>query len=220
MVHEFLLTLLTSNKYGIIFHDRSLGTSGQKNNQLVNTVLQSLDRPHEHEKPADLVVKILVACPDLIRVQLTYTESYLEPVASKKWILLVEFIQQVSIGLFDASSNYGRSNNAIISALFQIIGSLDPTICLKPYLPELTTSQLFSALTTFTAPLIVLKKAIAPAFGHESLAVRHAAINLLATMLTQLKSFVEIVKRYSSDPSDVLRVQNLVTDYVLKVVIF
>lgn len=191
VVHEFLLTLLTSNKFGIIFHDRSLGTSGQKNNQLADTILQSLDRPWEHAKPADLVVKILVACPDLIKAQLLYTESYLEPVVSRKWILLMEFIKQ-------------------------IVESLDPEVCFKPCLTELTTLQLFSALTTLTVPPIILKNAIAPSMNHESIVVRHTAVILLTVMLKQLKNFMNTVRNNSVDPSEIAKIENLVTDYVLK----
>jgi hypothetical protein len=39
-VHDFLQVLCTSHKYGIIFHDRSIGTSGKKHNELLQTVLE------------------------------------------------------------------------------------------------------------------------------------------------------------------------------------
>ncbi|XP_046741321.1 nucleolar pre-ribosomal-associated protein 1 [Diprion similis] len=191
VVHEFLSILLTSNKFGIIFHDRSLGTSGQKNNQLANTILQSLDRPWEHEKPADLVVKILVACPDLIRSQLVYTEPYLEPVASKKWVLVMEFIQKV-------------------------IGSLDPNLCIKPCLPELTISQLFSALTTLTAPLIILKNAITPSIDHDNALIRQTSVVLLSVMLGQLNNFMNTIRNDSIYCLDATKIQHLVTDYIMK----
>ncbi|XP_012269209.2 nucleolar pre-ribosomal-associated protein 1 isoform X2 [Athalia rosae] len=191
VVHEFLSTLLTSNKFGIIFHDRSLGTSGQKNNQLANTILQSLDRPWEHTKPADLVVKILVACPDLIRSQLVYTEPYLTPAISQKWILLMKFIQQ-------------------------IVESLNPEVCLKPCLSELTTSKLFSVVTTLTASPLILKNAIAPALNHDCLLVRHTATVLLVVMLKQLKNFMDTVRRHSLDDNETLKLQKYVTDYLQK----
>lgn len=40
VVHEFLQVLCASHKYGIIFHDRSIGTSGKKHNELLQTVLE------------------------------------------------------------------------------------------------------------------------------------------------------------------------------------
>lgn len=39
-IHDFLQVLCTSHKYGIIFHDRSIGTSGKKHNELLQTVLE------------------------------------------------------------------------------------------------------------------------------------------------------------------------------------
>jgi len=40
VVHDFLQLLCTSHKYGIIFHDRSIGTSGRKHNELLQTMLE------------------------------------------------------------------------------------------------------------------------------------------------------------------------------------
>lgn len=88
--------MLTSHRYGIVFHDYMLGTSHIKHNHVINTVLQSLDRPWEHEKPLDLVVKILTACPDLIKSQLTLLEPYIEPRVSLKWITAIKFVREVN----------------------------------------------------------------------------------------------------------------------------
>jgi len=95
IVHEFLITLLTSHRYGVVFHDRTLGGSRSKHNQLVHTVLQNLEKPWEHEKPSDLIVRIMGACPDLIRSQYNAIESFLEPRMSPKWICLLKFIGKV-----------------------------------------------------------------------------------------------------------------------------
>lgn len=94
-VHAFLITLLTSHRYGIIFHDRTLGGSRNKHNQLVHTVLQNLEKSWEHEKPSDLVIKIMGACPDLIRSQYNVIEPFLEPRVSPKWICLLRFVKKV-----------------------------------------------------------------------------------------------------------------------------
>ncbi|KZC10333.1 Nucleolar pre-ribosomal-associated protein 1, partial [Dufourea novaeangliae] len=45
-----------------------------------------LDRPWEHEKPSDLLIKIMAACPDLIKSQFTLLESHIEPRVATKWI--------------------------------------------------------------------------------------------------------------------------------------
>lgn len=95
IVHEFLIVLLTSHRYGVIFHDRTLGGSRNRHNQLVHTALQNLEKPWEHEKPSDLVVKIMGACPDLIHSQYGTIEPFLEPRVSPKWIALVRFVRKV-----------------------------------------------------------------------------------------------------------------------------
>ncbi|OAD59844.1 Nucleolar pre-ribosomal-associated protein 1, partial [Eufriesea mexicana] len=49
-------------------------------------LLEKLDRPWEYEKPSNLVIKIITACPDLIKPQFTLLESYIAPEVSLKWI--------------------------------------------------------------------------------------------------------------------------------------
>lgn len=95
-MHDFLIILLTSHRYGIIFHDYMLGTSHIKHNNIVNVVLQSLDRPWQYEKPSNLVIKIMAACPDLIKSQFVLLEPHIEPKVSLKWIATIKFIREVS----------------------------------------------------------------------------------------------------------------------------
>jgi hypothetical protein len=47
-VHDFLQVLCTSHKYGIIFHDRSIGSSGKKHNELLQTVLEVNTLPYKY----------------------------------------------------------------------------------------------------------------------------------------------------------------------------
>ncbi|KAK2577471.1 hypothetical protein KPH14_003572 [Odynerus spinipes] len=190
MVHDFLITLLTSHRYGIIFHDRTIGTSHDKHNQLVNTVLQSLDRPWEHAKPSDLVVKIMAACPDLIRPQFNYLEAFLEPRVSTKWIRVMTFIKR-------------------------IIQTVDAEMCLKICSPELNISQLTNAIGALCIPLPLIKTVIVPSLNHSSMIVRHEGIELLLVMINQMKKFLPAIKSYSTN---VLEIKNSIMDYVIKTV--
>ncbi|KAF7997187.1 hypothetical protein HCN44_005464 [Aphidius gifuensis] len=189
-VHDFLLVLLTSNKYGVIFNDKSLGTTGKKNNQLVNTILQSMDKPWEHEKPCELVIKILAACPDLIRSQLMYTEPYLEPRISKKWLAVMKFIRNI----FDNIN----------------------TNILETCLPELSMSQLISATCTLSMPNVVLQKSIIPSINNESIILRHEAIITLTIMLKKIKSFMDIAEKKLPTRADYLQYKTAINDYILK----
>ncbi|KAL2733339.1 nucleolar pre-ribosomal-associated protein 1 isoform X2 [Vespula maculifrons] len=191
IVHEFLITLLTSHRHGIIFHDRTIGTSRDKhNNQLIHTVLQSLDRHWEHVKPSDLVVKIMAACPSLIRSQLIYLESYLEPRVSKKWISVMTFIKQ-------------------------IIETVDMDMCLKTCSPELNISQLTNAIGSLCVPSLLIKAVIIPSLNHSSIIVRHEAIELLLSMINQMKKYLLATKSYNIN---IFEVKTNVMDYIMKTV--
>lgn len=96
-MHDFLIILLTSHRYGVVFHDYTFGTSHIKRNQLVNTILQSLDRPWEHEKPSNLLIKIMAACPDLIKTQFILLEPHILPRISSKWLAVMKFVRKVII---------------------------------------------------------------------------------------------------------------------------
>lgn len=173
-VHEFLLILMTSKKYGIIFQDKSLGTGqGRKNNQLVSTVLKSLDRPWEHDKPGDLVVQILRACPDLMKAQITQTEPFLSPKATSKWIKLIQFLNQV-------------------------INSLDIEKCFQDAkeLTEVKIDHFANTVINLTLPMIVLRKAVAPALLHSNRRVRHESVLLFTTMLNQTKKLLSLAEDY------------------------
>lgn len=94
-VHEFLLTLCTSHKYGVIFRDKTLGLSNKHQNPLMYTVLGSLDRPWEHSFAGELIVKIVGACPDLARNVWSEVKPYLEPRMTEKWQNVVKFAGRV-----------------------------------------------------------------------------------------------------------------------------
>lgn len=189
IVHEFLIVLLTSHRYGVIFHDRTLGGSRNRHNQLVHTALQNLEKPWEHEKPSDLVVKIMGACPDLIHSQYGTIEPFLEPRVSPKWIALVRFVRK-------------------------IIESIDPASRMKNCPPELNANNLISILLTLTAPAAITKSAIFPGLNHDSLLVRHEALALLLSMIHQLKAIYSSAKEFYKSSSNA--VQKQITDFILK----
>ncbi|XP_011299628.1 nucleolar pre-ribosomal-associated protein 1 [Fopius arisanus] len=189
-VHDFLLVLLTSSRYGIIFNDKTLGTTGKKCNQLANTILQSLEKPWEHEKPCDLVLKILAACPDLIKHQLAYTQPFLEPRPSTKWMAVMDFIKRV-------------------------LEAVDPEHCFKASLPQLTSSQLVNATLTLTMPSIVLKHAVVPSLHAPCIILRHEALITLTIMLNQIRKFLNVAEKNVST-SEYSNLQSHVRDYVLK----
>ncbi|XP_071649229.1 nucleolar pre-ribosomal-associated protein 1 isoform X1 [Temnothorax longispinosus] len=189
IVHEFLITLLTSHRYGVIFHDRTLGGSRNKHNQLVHTVLQNLEKPWEHEKPSDLIVRIMGACPDLIRSQYNAIKPFLEPRVSPKWNCLLKFIGK-------------------------IVKSVDPVSCIKTCAAELKANNLISALLSLAVPSTIVKVAILPGLDHDSLSVRHEALSLLLIIANQLKAISLAAKEFYKTSI----VQNQITDFILRTI--
>ncbi|XP_076642321.1 nucleolar pre-ribosomal-associated protein 1 [Halictus rubicundus] len=191
IVHDFLIVLLTSHRYGIVFHDHSLGTSHIKHNQLANTILQSLDRPWEHDKPFDLVIRILTACPDLIKSQLTLLEQHIEPKVSIKWITAMKFVREIII-------------------------SLDAEGCFKTCSLELNVSQLASAVMSLTVSGIVIKHAILPSLTYSNMLVRHEAVITLITMFNQIQKFLLVAKMNYKGHTDFDTFKNCILEYILK----
>ncbi|KYQ54426.1 Nucleolar pre-ribosomal-associated protein 1 [Trachymyrmex zeteki] len=189
VVHEFLITLLTSHRYGVIFHDRTLGSSRNKHNQLVHTALQNLEKPWEHEKPSDLIVRIMSACPDLIRSQYNAIESFLEPRVSPKWICLLKFIGK-------------------------IVKSINPVNSIKTCSAELKANNLINALLSLMVPSTIVKVAILPGLDHDSLSVRHEALSLLLIMTNQLKTISLAIKEFYKTST----IENQRTDFILRTV--
>lgn len=90
-VHEFLLVLCTSHKFGVIFRDRQLGLGKRTHNALMYTVLESLERPWEHSYAGELVTKICGACPDLVKTMWANLKGFLEPRSTTRWLNAIKY---------------------------------------------------------------------------------------------------------------------------------
>lgn len=62
---------------------------------------------------SDIIIQIIIACPDLLNVVLSKMESSAQPKESKKWDLLMMFVENVGIRetlLIVKAVNYFRLN--------------------------------------------------------------------------------------------------------------
>lgn len=94
-VHDFLLVLCTSHKYGVIFRDRNLAASKRHQNSLMYTVLESLNKPWEHSYAGELVRKICKACPDLTKALWSNLKPCVEPRETSGWIKTIHYAEQL-----------------------------------------------------------------------------------------------------------------------------
>ncbi|GJQ80006.1 hypothetical protein Trydic_g9479 [Trypoxylus dichotomus] len=94
-VHQFLLTLCTSFKYGVIFRDPQIGLGRKMQNNLIYTVIDSLDSPWKHSYASELVIKICGACPDLAKTVWTNLKPSLEPRRTEQWLVALKFMKNL-----------------------------------------------------------------------------------------------------------------------------
>ncbi|KAJ8680513.1 hypothetical protein QAD02_016300 [Eretmocerus hayati] len=191
-VHEFLILLLTSKKHGVAFHGHSLSSdSTNKHNQLINTVLQSLDKPWEHDRPSDLILKVLSACPDLIKPQLKYTETYIAPRASKKWAAVIDFVRK-------------------------IIKNINVEDCIKSSVLDMTLNQTTHSVLNLLVPPVIMKGAVHPSMEHDSSAVHHIIISLLLDIMEKVKELLATLENYNTYGSDHFACKNIVLQHIIK----
>ncbi|XP_023012983.2 nucleolar pre-ribosomal-associated protein 1 [Leptinotarsa decemlineata] len=164
-VHDFLLVLCTSHKYGVIFKDQLVGTGKKNQNALMYTVLESLDRPWEHSYASELVTKICGACPDLVKTMWGNLKPFLEPRMSQKWLNALKF-----------------SKNLILE--------LKPT-CIDYCAENLSVMQLFQIVTCLVSPLPIIKMIVPENNNFESCSVKQNVLSLLSEMLRSVESYME-----------------------------
>ncbi|XP_055706351.1 uncharacterized protein LOC129803658 [Phlebotomus papatasi] len=131
-VHDFLILLLTSNKYGIIV--QSLGNQKKKKNIVPGVVLSRLQMPWNNPQHESLVIHVLKACPEQVEGFLRNRARFLESLEGIKFLpflskliscLTPKIIQKVpgQIGMGE-------------------MGSLIKGICLNPEILDKITEKL------------------------------------------------------------------------------
>lgn len=91
-VHEFLKILLTSRKYGIAFN--ALGKENRKN-IVQMLVLRQLKYFWNEEHSSELVIEIITACPELIRVLMDRIAIGIRPKLNESWFNCILFTQNL-----------------------------------------------------------------------------------------------------------------------------
>nr|CAD7260110.1 unnamed protein product [Timema shepardi] len=169
-LHHLLLVLCTSHKHGVIFHDKSIGTSGKKYNELIETVLEFMNQPWEDELRRELTLKILVACPDLFTNFVTRIKPYLTPRNSISWFKTINFLKEV-------------------------ISSMDAKTYLKSQDSNFSKDQLTTMIKNLAVPSTVLHMARKAILTEYDMDVGYQLIELLSTMFNGLHSFMSSVEQ-------------------------
>ncbi|KAJ8959185.1 hypothetical protein NQ318_022446 [Aromia moschata] len=171
-VHDFLLVLCTSHRYGVIFKDHLLGLGKKNQNALMYTVLESLERPWEHSYACELVTKICGACPDLAKTMWNNLKTFLEPRMTPKWLNALKFAKI-------------------------LLKELQPA-CIEFCVKELGVYQLAQVIQFLVAPLPILKIVIPDNHTFEQPSIKKQVMSLLLQILTSLEVYVSATKGWLS----------------------
>ncbi|KAK5641737.1 hypothetical protein RI129_010284 [Pyrocoelia pectoralis] len=188
-VHSFLLVLCTSFKYGVVFKDPYIGLRPNPSNNLMYTILESLERPWEHSYAGELVRKICAACPDLVKSVWGNLRSFLEPRHTDKWLSAIRYA-------------------------VALIKELQPnSIELSTEL--LTVQQICQIIPNLVAPSAILQTILPKNFALEKPIVRYNIIVLLVECLKSIKSYLSTMER-SLKQQQFYILKMSIKDYILK----
>ncbi|KAL1497606.1 hypothetical protein ABEB36_008536 [Hypothenemus hampei] len=194
-IHDFLLVLCTSHKFGLIFHDHLVGLGRKHMNSLMYTVLDSLDRPWDHSYASDLVLKICRSCPDLAKNMWLILKPYLEPRYTEKWLNAMNFAQKLIVELQPSCINY----------------------CIK----ELTSQQFAQIIEILVSPSPVLRtvleinSSLIKIEGEEKVKVKIHILKLLSQMLESIEKFIAYIKSQISE-DNISKVKQYLSNYIIR----
>ncbi|KAH1015968.1 hypothetical protein HUJ04_007267, partial [Dendroctonus ponderosae] len=187
-LHDFLLVLCTSYKFGLIFSDPLVGLGKKHVNGLMFTVLDSLDRPWEHSYASDLVIKICRSCPDLTKVMWITLKPFLEPRLTEKWLNAMSFTKR-------------------------LIDEMKPS-CIEYCAKDLSAQQLAQVIEVLVSPSAILSGLI-DAKPIENKGVKVHIIKLLRHMLEKMLEFLDLAKNWTGRESHT-KVANNLSNYISK----
>ncbi|XP_065366626.1 uncharacterized protein LOC135959593 [Calliphora vicina] len=175
-VHEFMLVLLTSRKFGITFD--SIKFFRQKHNTIQGQIIGYIHIPWSNERKTDLVMKILESCPDLFRNTVRHFAGIINPLRTpaRHWFDAAEFLTKT-------------------------ITACHPSH-LKGALDKITLTDFSFWIKDICLPLESLVHINGNKFlTHKSFAHRLATNRLLLAMFQQYTHYVEIINQREKNKS-------------------
>lgn len=165
VAHRFLVAACCSHRHGIIFQDRSCGTSGNNFNHLITNILAQAGKPFDSPYTEDLVLKILTASPDQIKFYLPHLQESFSPRASSAWVTAMDFLAKI----------FENQN------LTSILGKCE----------KQPTSRLLSVVRVGSFPFVLDKDALSLALTNDSRLVRHTMLSFLHRIFKHVDEFLE-----------------------------
>ncbi|KAM9801478.1 nucleolar pre-ribosomal-associated protein 1 [Neosynchiropus ocellatus] len=161
LAHTFLLDLCCSRKHGLSFYDASLGTAGRPGNIVLLQFLVGLKQATEDDLVAELVVKTLKSCPDLLSRYFKETQYSYSPRPKTAWQDNLKLLKKIYEAQPEVSTIFHSSEVAPPSRLLSMIMVLSfPPVCDKTFFTQgLNLNNTGVQLTTLSTLNFILKRA-------------------------------------------------------------
>lgn len=167
LVSSTILTLFTSHKVGLYFLDNSLGTADANKNQNLYKALLTLKRPWENEIQCEVILEIVLRCPDLHRAVINITDQSFEPQHTPIWDRAVIFVLKLLDKL--------KAEDMV------------------PKMTSLTSAQVANIVRFTTLPVPLLKH-IHLSLDKDDYIISLYCIRVLVKMLSSLKRYIQILE--------------------------
>ncbi|XP_048767971.2 nucleolar pre-ribosomal-associated protein 1-like isoform X5 [Ostrea edulis] len=95
MTHKLLTEICCSHSHGINFYDKTLGTGGKNQNQLLTNFLTSAAKAVEGKEVENLICQILQTCPDQIKHYLPRLIKNITPRPTSRWCSTMNFLCEI-----------------------------------------------------------------------------------------------------------------------------
>ncbi|KAK3579962.1 hypothetical protein CHS0354_000838 [Potamilus streckersoni] len=197
-VHSFFKELCCSFKHGIIFQDRSFGTSGRNQNQIITSFLAYLSSLSKHSQVQELLTSILKACPELIHHFLPSMLNSLSPRATRNWYNSLEFIQKIYTS--------------------QLL--TPPLLKSKEHF---SLNKVVTILLRFTMPSSQVLNTVIPGIKNNNMRVRHEVLTFLKLLLLRAIKVLNLIGHPTDEPfykvytaDDMKEIKESYTESVIK----
>ncbi|XP_049623804.1 nucleolar pre-ribosomal-associated protein 1-like, partial [Suncus etruscus] len=170
LVHDFLLDLCCSLKHGINFYDPTLGTSGRGGNLTLLHLLLGLKTAPDDELVAELVVRILRVCPDLLH----------------------KYFKEVTFSFVPRTQAAWANNVRLLSKIYEAQPDISRAFQMREFVP---LPRLLAMVMVTTAPVVCTKTMFTQALNLDSKSVKHTALSLLLLILKRALKTVDFCLR-------------------------
>uniref|UniRef100_A0A1A9W0Y5 Nucleolar pre-ribosomal-associated protein 1 n=1 Tax=Glossina brevipalpis TaxID=37001 RepID=A0A1A9W0Y5_9MUSC len=167
-IHEFMLVLLTSRKYGISFDSKKYFQ--QKRNTIQGQLMPAIQCPWSSTLKSELIVKILESCPDLFRHTVRNFSGIINPLRCGR-----------------------KFYKSVVEFLIKIIGACNPGL-LDTALEKITLTDLTYWVKDICLPLETLVHVKGSKLLYEKeFETRLITNRLLLTMFIQYKNWIRAI---------------------------